>query len=577
MKKLLSIVLALMLAVAPLMSVHAAKETTPVIQIMKYNGEKYVLAETANTEDLILVKVAFNQTVSSLATLRVKVEFEKEYVSYVGGSFMPELVAGNMVAGNPVLNSEESSLIIFFGRTDFMSGGTDEFLGGSAALDIASFVFRCNGKAGETKFKVTLDNAMSADYHEVVMSEKSASRKFTIKKWELTDKDEKVFRKLESLSYNPANNESLPEDSMKYIEEAENIYNSYSPTDKLNFSKQYPELFEYYRTARTRYFDMGLQADRAQIEAAAQTFRDTYQVILAMSAENVNLSNYESVQEAVEAWETLDKSSPQVTLLLMKERAKLDELGVVADRLENMVIADAEAKEWFVDRYQNSLWNSELSQIDEITYGDYEANIAAAKADYKALDYEALSDGMRQQVETLYKKLLEMEEKTKEEARKAGEDASVMEEITAFTEKWYPVTRLTMMTAGIKDISAMELFLEEYGKLSKTAQTRLASRKSMVEQLLNYVKGLNGIQGSTNTGNSNIQVVPTGGSTAGLAEQVVVEKEVEKLITQLQNNAITRGVPTIVYVSIILLVCAVLSLPLPYVVYRQYKKKKEVE
>ena len=573
MKKFLSIVLVLVLAVAPLWNVDAANEITPVFQIMKYNGEGYVTTESATTEDLLLVKVAFNRAIPSLATLRVKVEFEKEYVSYVGGSFMPELVMGDMVAGDPVLNSKESSVTVFFGRTDFIAGGTDEVLGGCAAQNIASFAFRCNGKAGDTKFKVTLDNAMSANYDEIVMDEQSVSRKFTIKKWELTDTDKTIFSKLETLSYNPAKDPSLPEDSMQDIEAAETIYNRYSPTDKLNFSKQYPELYEFYCTARTRYYDLGLKADRAQIEAAAQVFRDNYKNILSMSVGEVSLNNYKSVQEAVEAWEALDKSSPQVTLLLMNEKAQLDKLGEAADKVENMVIADAEAKEWFVDRYQITLWDSDLNQIDDVTYADYQANVASALADYHALNHDALSDTMKKKVQTLYEKLLQLEQKVKTEAKKAGEDAAIMEEITAFTEKWYSVTRLTMMTVGVKDISAMELFLQEFAKLSETAQTRLASRKSMVEQLLVYAKGLNGIQASTGA-----SVVPSGGSTADVAvEKIVTEKEVEKAIIQLQNNTIARGVPTIVYVSIILLICAVLTLPIPYVIYRLYKKKKEGE
>lgn len=119
----------------------------------------------------------------------------------------------------------------------------------------------------------------------------------------------------------------------------------------------------------------------------------------------------------------------------------------------------------------------------------------------------------------------------------------------------------------------MELFLEEFAKLSETARTRLASRKSMVEQLLTYVKGLSGIQDSTNSGSSGIQVVPSGGSTSGLTQQIIVEKEVEKTVTQLQNHAISRSVPALVYVSVILLAGAVLSLPIPYVIYRLYKKK----
>lgn len=577
MKKLLSIMLVLLLTVTPLMNVRAAKDTTPEFHIMKYNGDEYVVTESATTEDLLLVKVSFNQAVSSLATLRVKIEFEKEFVSYVGGSFTPELVAGNMVAGEPVINSKDGSITVFFGRTDFMNGGSDEILNGSGAKDIASFAFRCSGKAGDTKFKVTLDNAMAADYSEIIMTEQTVSRKFTIKKWTLTEEAKTAFEKLKTITYNPANNTSLPEDSMQHIVAAENIYNSYSPTDKLNFAKQYEDLFEYYRTARTRYFDAGLAADRAQLEAAAERFRQEYQDILAMNPSDVTVSNYESVLGAVEAWETLDASSPQVTLLLMNEKAKLDELGAKAEQIQESVIADTEAKEWFVDRYKNTLWDSELSTIDDVSYTDFEVTVAEAKADYGSLNHEALSSGMKQQVETLYKKLLQLEEKVKEVAKQVGEDAAIMEEITAFTERWYPVTRLTMMTAGVKDQAAMELYLQEFAKLSETAKKRLASRKSMVEQLLAYVKGLNNIQDSTNTGNTGVTVVPSGGSTSSVVEQVIVEKEVEKTLTQVQNHAISRGVPVIVYVSIILLVCAVATLPVPYIIYRMYQKKKEEE
>ena len=127
------------------------------------------------------------------------------------------------------------------------------------------------------------------------------------------------------------------------------------------------------------------------------------------------------------------------------------------------------------------------------------------------------------------------------------------------------------MTVGVDDKTAIEMMLTDYEKLSDVAKQRLSSNKAMAEGLLDVIASYNNIQGTVG-GNSGITVVPQGGTTQEVIKEVQVP--IETIVTQTLSNLQFRNVPTIVYVMILLMGVAVLTMPIPVIFYLLRRRKR---
>lgn len=567
MKKIICTILSLILAMSLSMPVMAAEEIKPIVSVYKYDDStgKYDIATSqATTGDLLLVRVAFNREVTSLASLKVTLSFSKDKISYVKGTFTPELVAGDTQVGSPVFTNKENRVVAFFGKNMMTSG--DEIA--TNVTNIASFIFCCEGAEGEVEFQATISNALDKNYQDVALSEKTGKAMVTLKNWTLSNAQKEIFKALETIVYAPG----TAEDSKATIDKADKIYDGLTAAEKVRFKSQYPSLFENYRTAWTRYYDASLEASQAAIKAEVERFvQENREALSIESPEEVNDSNYQKVLDAID---TYGKLTGQAQVKALDYKAKLDKLQDAAQKIADQIAADSDAETYFINPYKNVLWNLKDADINVETYADLMLVVAEAQAEYDNLAHSKLSSDMKNKVAKYYNRLQEIAKQVTEIAKQVGEDETVQKEIEAFTEKWHVVTRLTALTVGVDDKTAIEMMLEDFDKLSDIAKERMASRKTMAEQLLTMIEGLDDIQNSVG-GNSGIAVVPQGGTTQEVIKEVQVP--VDKLVTQTLSNVQFRNVPTIVYVMILLMGVAMLSMGVPIGLYLIYLKKKRMK
>lgn len=562
MKKLFCTVVACLLLITSAVPAFAANTIEPVVQVYKYsNGTFDSPTATATKGDLLLVRVAFNQSVPSLASLRVKLEFPKDKVKLIEGSFTPELVPGNTQAGDPIFTVKEGYIVALFSNGSI----TSENEIAQNVTNVASFIFSCTAGDGSVEFKGTIDNAMDKGFNDVVMTAKTASTIVTLGAWTLSDSERAIFEELKTITYAP----DSAQDSKADIDAADVIYNQMTAAEKVKFKDSYKDLYEYYRTAWTRYYDASVEASKAAVQAEVDRFVAENQEALAITSTNqVNDDNYQAVLDAITAY---GKLTGQAKVLALNYKAQLDTLSEPAKKIQTRIEADKAAQEYFIAPYMNTLWGLQESDVNAETYADLMVIAAEAETEYGSLDQDNMSTAMKEKVITYYEKLTTLQKKIADIAELVGEDAAVQEEIAEFIQKWHVVTRLTALTVGIDDKTAIEMMLEDYEKLSDVAKQRLASNKSMAEGLLQMISSYNNIQGTVG-GNSGITVVPQGGTTQEVIKEVQVP--VEKLITQTLSNLQIRNVPTIVYVMIILMGVAVLTLQIPLIVYLLYRKNK---
>lgn len=565
----------------------AATSYKPVITVYKYNDatDKYDIADPASATngDLIMVKVAFDSAVPSLASLRLKVEYSQETVSYVDGSFTPELVTGNSNAGNPIFTSKDGYFVALFSSSN--TSGDVEIA--QNVTNVASFIFNCIGANGTIEFKATLDNALDKDYKDIPLSGSTVSKTLSISAYTMSAEYLAVFQKLADMVYSPENEET---DSKKDIELADKIYNGYeefdastgkmvtvypglSAAEKIQFKNSYPELFEYYQTAWTRYYDAALNASEESVNAEVANFKAENANALAVAApEEVTTSNYQDILNALDAYKKL---TTKAKLKLTNEKSLLDSLKDAADAIAASLEADAYAIQSFINDFEDTLWKYGVDDVNDETYGAFMTITASAESAYDGLEHDILSSSVKSKIEACYQKLQQMKAKVSEVAKLNGESEAIQDEISAFTSKWYNVMKLNALTVGIGDETALKMMLEDYELLSDTAKERLASQKKSAEQLLQLTKELNTIQDEQ--GDSEITVVPQGTvtNTVEVIKETEVPVEVEKVVNKFSTAV--RNVPKIVYIIVILMGAAILSVFVPITMYIIYKKKHSDE
>lgn len=562
MKKLFCTFMACLVLIAFVLPVSAANTVEPIVQVYKYSDGVFDTPTTTATKgDLLLVRVAFNQSVSSLASVRVKLEFPTEKVQLVEGSFTPEIVPGNEQAGDPIFTVKDGYVVALFSKGSI----TSENEIAQNVTNVASFIFNCKSGEGSVDFKGTIDNALDKDFNDVAMTAKSSVTTVTLGAWSLSDGEKKVFEELKTITYAPGS----AEDSKADIDAADVIFNQMTAAEKVKFKETYADLYEYYRTARTRYYDASVDASKAAVQAEVDRFVSENQEALALTKlEQVNDDNYEAVLDAIDAYGQL---TGQAKVQALNYKAQLDALAEAAKKIQIRIEADKAAQEYFIAPYMNTLWGLKESDVNAETYADLMVIAAEAETEYSGLDQSNMSATMKKEVEAYHQKLEILQKRITELAKLVGEDEAIQKEIAQFIQKWHVVTRLTALTVGVDDKTAIEMMLADYDNLSEVAKQRLVSNKTMAEGLLQMIGSYNNIQGSVG-GNSGIPVVPQGGTTQEVIKEVQVP--VEKIVTQTLSNLQFRNVPTIVYVMIFLMGATVLTMPIPVIFYLLHRRKR---
>lgn len=569
MKKLISCITAVILMLACAMPIFAADENSPIINVYKYNGSQYEkLTGDVQNGDYLMIKVGFKSAVPSVASLRVRLEFPQESLSYIEGSATGEIVSGNAQAGNPLTSVKNGAAIMYF-STNSTDGNVEI---ASNVTDISSFVFVCNAVKGSIKLRAVIDNAMDKDYKDIKLAKGSAEATVNVSSWKLSDSDLKIFQNLVNMQISGS---VTLETLYDRITAADKRYGEFTAVEQAQFAIVYPDLMKAYGNAWTVYYDLAAAADRKQIEDVANSFKKTYSEVWGISGpDKIDENNYKSVISASTAFDKLDSKAKA---LLKKEKAIIDSLIDAAkqmkDKLEAIEIANSCAQLEFIEPFQNNLW-CKSEEVVKSAYSDYQGLIAQAQAAYDGLDYKNLTGDTKTTVDKLYEKLKALTAAVKSAAAAAGEESSIMDEISAFTKNWYAVIKLNSLTVGLGDETAIKMMMSAYENLSDIAKERLSVQYKGAAQLLEMIKSMKSSSGQNIT---PVQA-PQGGTTTQIktvieTKQVEVPVEVEKLKSITDTNKEIQRMPQILKILSVIMCIAVASMAVPsYFLVRQMKK-----
>lgn len=547
----------------------AADGNSPVISVYRYNGSQYeTLTGDIQKGDYLMVKVGFKSAVPSIASLRVRLEFPQESLGYIEGSATGEIVAGNAQAGNPLTSVKNGAAIMYFSTAS--TAGNVEIA--SDVTNISSFVFVCNAVKGSIKLRAVIDNAMDKDYKDIKLTKGSAETTVNVASWKLSDSDLKIFQNLVNMKVSGS---VTLETLYERITAADKRYGEFTAVEQAQFAIVYPDLMKAYSNAWTVYYDLAAAADRKQIEDVANSFKKTYSDVWNISGpEKVDENNYKSVISANTAFEKLDGKAKA---LLKKEKAKIDSLLDTAkqlkEKLEAIEIANSCARLEFIEPFQNNLW-CKTEDIVKSAYSDYQGLIAQAQAAYDGLDYKNLTGDTKSEVDKLYEKLKVLTAAVKSAAAAAGEEATVMDEISAFTKNWYAVIKLNSLTVGLGDETAIKMMMSAYDNLSDIAKERLSVQYKGASQLLEMIQSM-----KTQTDHTVTTVqAPQGGTTAPQIKTVIETKEVEvpveveKFKNITDTNKEIQSMPQILKILSVIMCIAVASMAVPsYFLVRKMK------
>lgn len=562
MKRILSFCAVLLLMLCNLsasMPVSAAATAAPTVTILKYDSasKKYISASKVQTGDVLLVQLGFSGTISSLAALRIKLSYSGERLSYTENSATPLLKEGSPLFNNKYnsQNPAESYLLAYW-STD-VSASNNAFAQ-NVSGSVATFLFTCDKNIGVAAFRASVLEIRNQKYQPVELAANTADASVTISKWQTAPETQAIFQKMLHVTY---------PDSKTDIETADAAYKAFSAAEKTTFKNTYPDLFSAYSTAWQRYYDLARAADENKIKQELQTYLDLQTTVAAMALtpKQVNETNYQTVFTAYKGYQNL--SSKAAAALTSAQKDLLFQLNEAAKKIQNAVeekeIADSAAED-FIQLYR-ALWNLD----DATVQADYESlipMITEANATYKELDFTYMSPALKTQV-TAYGAQLERYLQLIQAAVAANEEeAALLTEISAFTEKWLTVVKLNAITVSAKDQTAIEMMLADFSQLSKPAQQRLQSYKTNGEQLLLLCQ----------SEDEDIKVpdvieVPADPIIQTTTE--TVEVPVEVLKTQMQK--MIRPVPLLVKLMISFMCIAVLSVFIPITVFFIDSKKQK--
>lgn len=586
MKRILSLFGAILLILLIAIPTAASPTLRPSIMLYRYNGTSYEQLNSSELDsgDFLQVRIAFNETVPSLGSLRVRLEFPNNSVKFVSGSAKNELNPGDPQAGNPLTTTGDGYIQTYFSPADISANAEIA----TNVKSIVAYGFFCNAKSGtEISFKVTVDNLFDKDIKDIKMAKRTATANVKVKTWKLSAADEEAFKKLANFDLSTKTLAEIQAD----IANAEKIFNSYTSVDQANFRSVYPELYNYYETAWYRYYDLAKEASEREIIEAANQFKEKYAAVLALKSEDVNKDNYKSV---IEAYTEINKLDGGVLRKLTDEKALLTKLNETAQKIKEQIKAQKDADEYlqidFIEGCE-ALWKV-TDEIAKVEYSQTLVLISQAEAAYNNLGPENLSDEGKALAAPYLEKLARLKEIATAAAKAAGENDAVFKEVSEFTNKWFAVIKLNSMTVGIKDETAINLMLEDFKNLSQNAQNKLSAQKNSAEQMLKVIASLKEISKDNNV------TAPGGGSTVEVIKEVPVEviKEVPvktevKVPTEaksdqnaqaakntLSRETIIKEIPLIIKVVSIAMGISVLSMIVPiawYLIKFKFKKTEK--
>lgn len=345
------------------------------------------------------------------------------------------------------------------------------------------------GSAGTFSLEVSSVFDTSKSQNDITFALENATVNYTLTKTSVPSEMVNAAAKLKNITLN----------SQEDIKAAKLLYDALSTSQKLQFKNEYPDHYEWLSTAQTRYNRLAENETVAQLKKKAAEFVERNKKTLALDPEKMTLSDNDAVKAMKADRKTLTDKEWQYV-----PSDKKTAYDKVVKRMQELLDEDEERQDIesevkdYKEKYEKCLEvsDSELKTNCE----DYMVIL-----DEAMLFYDTLSDGAKEQLNSLYEQLKSVQEKCLGYISENEESLAVRNNVLEFQNQWLQVLMLTSSTVKINDELAINIMLQSYSKLGQKEQALLASKVDAVRQLLPLIKNMN-TNASADTGKANTTV-----------------------------------------------------------------------
>ena len=423
------------------------------------------------------------------------------------------------------------------------------------------------GSNANGTFKITSAAFYDSSNQKITSDISTASVNVAVNAITFTEEELEAYRKLETITY---------PDSKADIDAAKAIFTGYSNEKIKAFFNSYPDLYEYYRTASTRYYIAQENAGYAEIDKAIAAFQEKYARILAIPDGKVTLS---------------DKT--EVT-------AANDELGAMSDavlaRMDNSVkekikslVSEIRQLEKDASKYSKAVQEYEEFKENFKTVLEADENdIAGNYEEFGALVVEAIasfdlmSDIAQELGQSERAYLSELMGYVNKYTAEDEAEQALLEQQQEFLKKHATVLAITQRNVTVYDKTAIEIAIADIDAQPEALREKLAMRRSLLQKLLDKIATME-VPSSDSNGTATIITKPTNttssttttGGNSGTTANSAVKTETNGDSTNTVTKTVISEVPQIILILCIILAVSVLMLVFPAILAWQYLKQKK--
>lgn len=387
-----------------------------------------------------------------------------------------------------------------------------------------------------------------------------------------TEEELAAYRKLETIKY---------PDSRPDIDAAKAIFTKYTNEKIKAFFNSYPDLYEYYRTASTRYYKAQENAGYAEIDKAIAAFTEKYKRILSIPEGQVTLNDKTEITAA----------SDELGLMSDAALARMD--GSVKEKINSL---KAEIKQLEADARKYSKALQEYEEFKENFKTVLEATENDISGNYKEYgsmvveaitSFDLMSDIAQELGKSEREHLSELMGYVNKYTAEDEAEQALLEKQQEFLKKHAKVLAINQRTVTVYDKTAVELAIADIDAQPEALREKLAMRRNLLEKLLDKIAGLTVPTGDSK-GNSSTVTKPSqttsssafsgGNNNSGTApSNTSVKNDKNDGSAKTVTKTVISEVPQIILILCIILAVSVLMLSFPAVLARQYLKQKKYE
>lgn len=423
------------------------------------------------------------------------------------------------------------------------------------------------GSNANGTFKITSAAFYDSSNQKITSDISTASVNVAVNAITFTEEELEAYRKLETITY---------PDSKADIDAAKAIFTGYSNEKIKAFFNSYPDLYEYYRTASTRYYIAQENAGYAEIDKAIAAFQEKYARILAIPDGKVTLSDKTEVTAAND--ELGEMSDAVLARMDNSVKEKIKSLVSEIRQLEKDASKYSKAVQEYEEFKENFKTVLEADENDIAgNYEEFGALVVEAIASFDLMSDIAQELG---QSERAYLSEL-MGYVNKYTAEDEAEQA-LLEKQQEFLKKHATVLAITQRNVTVYDKTAIEIAIADIDAQPEALREKLAMRRSLLQKLLDKIATME-VPSSDSNGTATIITKPTNttssttttGGNSGTTANSAVKTETNGDSTNTVTKTVISEVPQIILILCIILAVSVLMLVFPAILAWQYLKQKK--